>query len=62
MKLMISLKSSANIVESIQTNNKKTKKNTFIMKKTCIYPILGLKTRYFSYFCSVNNINVNCKS
>ena len=36
MKLMISLKSSANIVESIQTNNKKTKKITFIMKKTCI--------------------------
>jgi hypothetical protein len=45
---MISLKSSANIVESIQTNNKKTKKITFIMKKTRIYPILGFKTRYFS--------------
>ena len=41
MKLMISLKSSANIVESIQTNNKKTKKITFLMKKTTIHLILG---------------------
>jgi hypothetical protein len=45
---MISFKSSANIVESIQTNNKKTKKITLIMKKNSICPILGLKTRYFS--------------
>ena len=48
MKLMISLKSSANIVESIQTNNKKTKKIAFLMKKSSIHPVLGLITRYFS--------------
>jgi len=45
---MISLNFSANIVESLQTNNKKTEKITFLLKKKRIPLIFRLKTGYFS--------------
>lgn len=45
---MISQNSSANIVESIQTNNKKTEKITFLLKKTAIHTKFSLKSGYFS--------------
>ncbi len=42
------LNSSANIGESIQKNNKKTEKITFLMKNSCFGAVFALKKRYFS--------------
>lgn len=42
------LKFLANIIESIQTNNKKSEKMSFLMKNSCIQPYFGMKKRYFS--------------
>ena len=36
-----------NIMESIQTNNKKKEKITFLMKNSCIRAHFGMKKRYF---------------
>jgi len=35
-------------MQTIQKNNKKKKKITFLMKNSCIRPVLGMKKRYFS--------------
>jgi len=48
MKLIVNLLNFvANIVESIQRNNKKTEKMSFFMKNSCIHSVLSMKKRYF---------------
>jgi len=45
---MVQSKSSANIMETIYKNNKKTENFQFLLKNSCIWVLLGMKKRYFS--------------